>query len=401
MHLDQQASLVPKARGTRDPSLSPITRMAGGPARVIVLALAVSVGGSAAVAASITDPAAARRVTTTPPVAAIAAELDAHAEQKRPDAIAAKLELIAHDRSLPDVAQEWLIDRALHALARLEPTLPARVTVERLTGRAPVVYAHIDPDHGDRVTPLYDAGATARFVLRTWDRRAAGRTAHAELRAGRTSAVARFAARAAAGAADPVRAGIADAFASARIADLGPQRATIVDAIGRGERVDELALILAERLADHALFRLVFGHADETVALAAIPRAANVLDPQSALEALGLASQRADIASAAVLAIGRLARNDSIARSFLLDALADPAVGPSAAAALAGLGDATVSAELGRRLAAARTEDERRVLVLALKLDHSAGARAELERFGRTGAGSTQLRREVRQWLAH
>jgi hypothetical protein len=177
-------------------------------------------------------------------VAALAAELDAHAAHERPNAIAAKLELIAHERSLPDVAQEWLIDRGLHVLARLEPTAPARATVERLARRAPVVYARVDPDHGDHVTPLFDAGATARFVLRTWDRRAAERTARAELRAGRTAVVARFASRAAAGAADPLRAGIADAFASARIADLGPQRAALVDAIGRGDRVDELALIV-------------------------------------------------------------------------------------------------------------------------------------------------------------
>jgi hypothetical protein len=61
----------------------------------------------------------------------------------------------------------------VHALARSAPTPAARDTVARLARRQPRVYTRIDPDHGDRITPLYDAGATARFVLRQWDRAAA------------------------------------------------------------------------------------------------------------------------------------------------------------------------------------------------------------------------------------
>jgi hypothetical protein len=365
----------------------------------MALVLAVSVGGHAAIADTVVDPASARRITTSAPVATIAAQLDAHASQKRVGELAARLELIAHDRTLPDVGREWLIDRGLHALAKLEPTGPSRLAVTRLARRPPVVYARIDPDHGIRVKPLYDTGATARFVLRTWDRSEARRAASADLRAGRTTSVGRFAARANAAASDPVRAGVADAFESSDIAALAAQRAAVLDALARGDRVDELALILAERLADSAAFRQVFGFADEAVALAAVSGASRALDPQSALDTLMVASQRREIASAAILAIGQIARNDPIARGFLFDALNDPAVGPSAAAALANLGDAAVTADLGRRLGAAKTEQERRVLVLALKLDRSDAARAELARFAETRDGSAELRGEVRQWL--
>jgi hypothetical protein len=39
------------------------------------------------------------------------------------------------------------------------------------------------------------------------------------------------------------------------------------------------------------------------------------------------------------------------------------------------------------------------VFVLALRLDPGPAARAELERFALSGAGSPQLQKEVRQWL--
>jgi hypothetical protein len=100
-----------------------------------------------------------------------------------------------------------------------------------------------------------------------------------------------------------------------------------------------------------------------------------------------------------VLAAGRLAPRDAAAREFLLDALSDPGTAPSAAAALGRLADPGVSAELGRRLAAAQTDDERRVLVLALTLDPGPAARAELERYAKAGAGSPPLKDKVRRWL--
>ena len=100
-----------------------------------------------------------------------------------------------------------------------------------------------------------------------------------------------------------------------------------------------------------------------------------------------------------MLEIGKLARNDDAARRFLFDSVSAPDIGPSAAAALAALHDPAVSADLGRRLASVKSEESRRLLVLALRLDASPAARAELERFAKTDAGSAQLQKEVRQWL--
>jgi hypothetical protein len=371
--------------------------MTGGIVRCCALALALGLAAAAAHAARVVDPASARRAIAAPAVIARDGELAALADDGRTTQLALRLERIAHDATLDLVAQEWLLDRGLHRIARLAPTAEARAALTRIAARGPAVYARIDPDHGDRATPLYDAGATARFALREWERAAARAAAQSQLAAGGTQAVARHAAHARAGAGDPSAAGIADAFRAAPPAQLAMQRAAVVDALARDERVDALALILAGRLADAELFSLVVDRADEPVALAAIPVAARSLDLTAALGTLAQASRRAGIASAAVLAIGELARSDAGARQFLFDALGDPGVAPFAAAALGRLSDPAVSAELGRRLAGARSEPERRLLVLALKLDATPAARAELARFAQSDAASPKLRREARR----
>ncbi len=368
----------------------------GRTARILGLVLALGLAAGPAVAARVVDPATARRETSAPIVAAQDAELTALAAAGRVTELAARLERTAHDVTLTDVAREWLLDHGLHALARTTPTPAARASVARLALLRPAVFTRVDPDHGDRFTPLYDAGATARFVLREWDRAAARDLAATSLLAGRTDAMARFARGPAGG---PANDGIADAFRAAPAPSLAGQRAAVADALVAGQRVDRLALILAGRLADAALFGLVIDYAEEPVALDAVPAAARILDASSALELLSRASRRADIASAAVLEIGRLARNDGAARRFLFDAVTEPEVGSSAAAALARLDDPAVSAELGQRLAKAEDEATRRRLVLALRLDAGPAAHAELARFARSEAGSAALQKEVRQWL--
>jgi hypothetical protein len=105
------------------------------------------------------------------------------------------------------------------------------------------------------------------------------------------------------------------------------------------------------------------------------------------------------LASAATLQIGRLARESAQARSHLFEHLTDAEVADSAAAALASLHEPSVASELGRRLKTERREDVRRRLALALQLDGSPAARAELERFVEARSGSAQLRKDVSAWL--
>ena len=127
--------------------------MTGGRARFCAFALAL-LCSAPALAARIVDPAGARAAITTPAVTARDAGLAALASESRATELAARLELTAHDGSLVDVAREWLLDRGLHALARMTPSPAALATVRRLALRSPTVYTRVDPDHGHRATPL-------------------------------------------------------------------------------------------------------------------------------------------------------------------------------------------------------------------------------------------------------
>src|SRR6187402_2888987 len=101
--------------------------MAGGTARLCALALSL-LCSAPVLAAGVVDPASARAAISTPATAARAAELASLEAEGRPSDLAARLELIARDITLGEVAREWLLDRGLHALARMTPSPAARAT---------------------------------------------------------------------------------------------------------------------------------------------------------------------------------------------------------------------------------------------------------------------------------
>jgi len=352
-----------------------------------------------AFAAQVIDAGVASRATQEPSVVATASNLTSLAADGRVSELALRVQRISTDRTLEPAAREWLLDRGLHELARLAPMPAARTVVQQLAGRRPEVFTRLDPDHGDRATPLYDTGATARFVLRAWLRAEARAQTEADLAAGRTAQIERFAARASADVQDPERAGIVMAFEAAPRAQLAAQRNAAAAIMAAGGRADEIALVLARRLVDAELATLVIGHAEPRIALGAVRSLTSAFDSHIALGLLQDASRRADIASAALLAIGELASHDAAARTILFEQIADPGNGPSAAAALASVGDPAIAVEIGRRLRVTTADQPRRLHVLALKLDASPVARDELRRFLATGQGSAQLRSDVQQWL--
>ena len=365
----------------------------------LALALVAIIGGARAHAAQVVDAASVQKAADA--TAAHAARFKALADRGAAD------ELVSAIRALPDVAphgsiaHEQLLNRGLHELGRLEPTPAARAFVRESARLQPQVYVRVDPDHGSHATPLYDPGATARFVLGKWTRTEARKTALAALAAGQRWPIERFAQQDTAAELDAAQGGVVDAFQELAPRTLATLRDTLAAALNRGERVDELAAVAAERLQDAELFALVFAHADAAVALKAISKASQTLDPAAQFEALRTAAKRPELASAATLQIGRLAGDEARARAHLFEQLTNPGVADSAAAALASLHDAAVASEVGRRLRSEPREDMRRRLALALQLDGSQAARAELERFLEARTGSTQLRKDVSAWLAH
>jgi hypothetical protein len=316
------------------------------------------------------------------------------------DALVLELQQLQAEAALSGLARESLLDRGLHELTRVPPTAAGRSLLEDITRRSAAIFVRIDPDHGGQAAPLYDPAATARFVLRQWDRQDAARHTAAALAANQDWPIGRYARGELALELDPARAGVADAFSAADAGTLARYRPALAAALARGERVDELAAICADRLRDAELYRLLLGHADPAVALQAIARVPTSLDGDTAVDVLIAGSRREPIASASILAMGRIAAESARARAYLFTSLEDPATAPSAAAALASLHQADIAAELGRQLQSRKPDSARRARALALQLDGSDAARAQLEAFVKTRAGPAHLQKEVSTWLA-
>jgi hypothetical protein len=367
------------------------------PCLVAVLSLLV---GCNALAKEVVNGAAVQKAINQTTVQQATKRLDEFARRKSVGELVAELENLAEKTPSGTIEHEWLLDRGLHALASLQPTPAARAFAARIAQHTPQIFARLDPDHGAHVAPLYDPAATARFVLRNWERAHARNQALAALDAQQSSPLDRFAQNDAPIEVDAIKSGIADAYRAANIDALAQQRHAIIALLQGGARVDELAAIAAERLQDAELYRLVLNHADGAVALKQVRRVRRVLGEAAALDVLITASDRPEISSATVLEIGRIAQQDVRARDALMNKLDDAATGPSAAAALGGLQEANVVAALGRRLAADTSEPGRTHAALALKLNRSPAARAQLEQFLKSSSGSARLRNEVRAWLA-
>ena len=356
-------------------------------------------GAARGYAAEIVDGWSAQKATIA--TAAQVERFKALADRRATDELVDAIRALPRTAAKGSIAHELLLDRGLHELSRTPPTPAARALVEETVRLQPQVYVRVDPDHGPHASPLYDPGATARFVLNKWTRTEARDAALAALLSGQRWPVERFAENEAPAERDAAKAGVVDAFEQVSAHTLANVRDALATALRRGDSVDELAAVTAERLRDAELYALVFAHADAPVALRAIDRASRTLSAAEQFDTLRAAAQRAELASAATLQLGKIAAEDARVRAHLYEQLGDPGVADSAAAALASLRDPAIAAEIGRRLKSEPREDIRRRLALALQLDGSPAARAELERFVAARSGSAQLQKDVSAWLAH
>jgi hypothetical protein len=367
---------------------------------MIAKLILVAIGATQGATATLVDVASARRAIGTPSAAATAARIEQHASRGSTDALVGELRAVLADPTLETAAQEWLLDSGLHGLRRLPATPAARALVAELSTRAPRIFTRVEPEHGSHAVPLYDVGAVARYTERDWVRGEARVAATKALALGNADALEAWLEQDGSPRAMAVRNGILDAWRATKAERLEGQRAAVVAAMHAGRDADRLAFDLARRLRDPELYSLTIGHAEPAVALAAVQAAERELDSVTALGVLGKAADREPIASAALLAIGRLAAADSAAQQVLLDRLSDPVSGDSAAAALARIDDPGVTARLGTHLKEARDETTRRRVALALRLNGGPAARDALEHLVESKQGSPQLRKEVAAWLA-
>jgi len=300
---------------------------------------------------------------------------------------------VKEDPSLGDPARERLLHDAAMSAVRVQPDEALENFVRRLASYESRTLVWTD-EHGFRETrPLFDFAATSRHVRRIWAEEQSRDQAAVAIDTGDFEIVTRYAQGTTA-----ERAGMSAAFQEASGARLAVYQPVLLDTFGRGEPVDELAVIVAVRTGDDALMEAVMSAGTPDATRRAID---TVLLPKwtgRSSRLLEIAAAREDVGSAAVLALGRLANIDPDAVDFLFDSLGGPS-GTSAAAALARIADSNIVARLSAMLHTSGDEITRRHVLLGLRLADSAAASEALADFARDPVAPSGLVAEVPSWL--
>lgn len=274
---------------------------------------------------------------------------------------------------LDPVARESLLYAAALKLAQQQPAAETRLVLEALAIRPPQIRVWLEEEgHHRTAVPEFNTGAAARWALNEWQRQTARREAAGQIAAGYLDP--------AAFAATPVRrAGLADALTDASPSRLAGLRDSFLQALEAGLGLDEAAGILAARLADPGLFAALVRHGDRAAVLRALPRVGASLPAPEAFALLREVAAEPYLASAALYEIAGLAPAEPRVLPYLYQLLGEPDRGGAAAAALGGLRDPAVVATLGAWLQPKQPPLRLKHMVLALRLDGSAGARQHLD----------------------
>ncbi|MCZ6560360.1 MAG: hypothetical protein O6931_05685, partial [Gammaproteobacteria bacterium] len=251
---------------------------------------------------------------------------------------------------------------------------------------------------GHRLTvPLHDIGSAARLTLGNW-----------RIRAARDEILTRVALGQAPlpnwsgnPAADRlIAAGLKQALTEMPAGQLATWRTQISSAFTNDSRFADSVLLIARRLGDVVLYRQLATLAPPRVAIDMLRDIDLTLDPGQSLAVLDLVRSRDQLASAAILATGRLQARYPDAKERLFTLLADARHGASAASALARYGDTPEISRLGGVVLDADAGSARQTAILALRLTASPAARSELARLASNPRLSLKLREEIEQWLA-
>jgi hypothetical protein len=300
------------------------------------------------------------------------------------------LQSLKSDGDLTDAAREKLLRNALLMIADIEPDAGARETVRTLRSYPSQTFVWRN-EHGHLEKELlYDVASAARYAEQQWEKNESYRVAAVELNSLDYAIVSRYSSASA-----NERKGIEKAFRSADKAELERHRDELIADSGPTGSSGTLALIVADRLGDDALYRSVLMNADAPTALAAIKELQGGSTDVDRLSLLEIAAERPDTRSAALLAIGRQVGRTPAAENILFAKLGQEG-GASAASALARTGDPVVIDRLAQVLGSDVPEMERRHALLGLRLARSDRARRHLALFEVDPDSPQALVREVR-----
>ncbi|UCC13617.1 MAG: hypothetical protein JSW21_09555 [Gammaproteobacteria bacterium] len=307
--------------------------------------------------------------------------------------LARHLAKLKSERGLTTREKEKLLHETVRAASALDPVPDLRREVEDMTAYRSQTQA-LWNEHGHTERRIaYDIAAAARHALRVWNEDDARRYAKAALDRYNTDLIERYLV-----AAETDRRGIETAFREATPGQLAFHGQELEDGLHAGKSVGALAAIAARKTGDVRLMHVVLAESSTQVALESLSTIDAISWPGAATALFMTAARRPEIASAALLGLGRLAVSDMDARDILLDNLGGPN-GASAAAALGRLNDDRVIAQLKDVLFLETDETRVRHALLALRLSGSSSAKAILADFANQPTTSPDLASEVPPWL--
>jgi len=300
-----------------------------------------------------------------------------------PDAGVAKLEAMEADPTLVLADRE----HAWYAFAMQQreeaETVAGRRALEWLTGYESQALTQIE-DRGPAILPVWRVAGVARGTLTLWDRAEpipdVGVAMTHSAVTGDVAALTR-------------------SLEQAPDSDLAAHRAELLAMLEQSDAHARSVAAAALRLEDPELVEAVLASGDRGTAIRLIARVGEALPPDGAFPVLRDATAQADLASAALFAIARMAGELPPARDFLLESLGDPDLGGSAAAALAAMHDDAIVVAVADALETSPDETVQSKAVLTLVLSDRPLAQASLREYARRDDVPEALRRELDIWL--
>ena len=309
------------------------------------------------------------------------------------DVTLAALQNIAADEGLSQASREQVLHDFALALREQPDSTAGRHALRWLTGYQSQVYVQHE-ERGPATIPLWRVAGVAQGTLTLWDRADTGSAAR-QLRAGATDLAGAMAR------ATSVQDALAlqEAMKLVSPAELAPHRESLLAMLATNDAMAPAVAEAALQLQDAELSRAVLASGDRRTAARHIAGIGARLPSATAFALLRDASADSELASAAIIEIGKSASALPAARAFLLEALGDPEHGASAAAALAGMRDDEMVQAVSAELESSDDQTLQSQAALMLALDGSPLARESLRKFTLRRDVSRELRQELSIWL--
>ena len=315
------------------------------------------------------------------------------------NALVVSVKSVLNDSGLTNAGREKLAMDFLLAARKLEPSAALKSYVETfLTYDNKVFVMH---EEGPLPLAYFNIAGAAQGTLFKWQRQEFKREAAAALKSNPGSVLGAFSESA-----DKARAaGALDALNEASVDDLLKVLPGIQSQIAKNPSLIEPLVVIAQRTKRADLYESALVQGKSPSVLKLLAEVPEKFDGDTAFQLLSAASSNNDkLASAAVLQMHKLPAH-SLNHKFVLDQLASKANGSSYAALIAKMNDTSLLQSAGARLLDSSSAENVVInAALALRLNGSALARAELARFVESDTSNKELahvKEEVASWLSN